>query len=86
MPWEEFSQFLYGISPDTPLGRIVSIRCENRKEILEQFTPEQHRIRNEWRRKNTERIKNSMTEKEMDEASETIKNNILQWLGYGGEC
>lgn len=85
MPWKEFSQLLYGILPDTPLGQIVSIRCENRKEILEQFTPEQHRIRNEWRWKSAERIKGSMTEKEMDKASEMIKNNILKWFGYGGE-
>ena len=30
-------------------GRIVSVRAEDRKEYLENFTPEQHRIRNEWK-------------------------------------
>lgn len=35
--------------PETPLGQIVSIRSEDDKEILKHFTPDQHRIRNEWR-------------------------------------
>ena len=48
MKWEEFRDLLVGIGPDTALGRIVSIRAEDRKEILENFTPEQHRVRNAW--------------------------------------
>ena len=39
MKWEEFRDLLVGIGPDTALGRIVSIRAEDRKEILENFTP-----------------------------------------------
>jgi hypothetical protein len=49
MSWGEFCTLLSGIMPETPLGQIVSIRSENDKEILKHFTPEQHRIRNEWR-------------------------------------
>lgn len=39
MSWEEFKQMLIGIAPDTALGRIVSVRAEDRKEYLENFTP-----------------------------------------------
>ena len=35
MKWEEFRDLLVGIGPDTALGRIASIRAEDRKEILE---------------------------------------------------
>ena len=84
MKWDEFRDLLVGISPDTALGRIVAIRSEDRKEVLEQFTADQHRIRNQWRIKSTMRIKDSMTEKEMNVAFEGIKNAILQWAGYGG--
>lgn len=49
MSWGEFSTLLAGIMPETPLGQIVSIRSEDDKEILKHFTPDQHRIRNEWR-------------------------------------
>ncbi len=48
MPWEEFRQMLIGIGPDTALGRIVAIRAEKDKSILDKFSPEQRRIRNEW--------------------------------------
>ncbi len=49
MSWGEFCTLLAGIMPETPLGQIVSIRSEDDKETLKHFTPEQHRIRNEWR-------------------------------------
>lgn len=53
MPWGEFSTLLAGIMPETPLGQIVSIRSEDDKEMLKHFTPEQHRIRSEWRSRRT---------------------------------
>ena len=34
MTWDEFRDLLVGISPETPLGRIVSIRAEDDKEVL----------------------------------------------------
>ena len=38
-----------GLLPDTPLGKIIQIRSENNKDMLKQFTPEMHKIRNDWR-------------------------------------
>ncbi len=49
MKWNEFKALLIGISPETPLGRIVSIRAEEDKEVLKHFTKDQRRIRSEWR-------------------------------------
>lgn len=49
MKWDEFKALIVGIGPDTPLGRIVSIRAEEDKDVLKFFSKEQHRIRNEWR-------------------------------------
>lgn len=51
MKWDEFKDLLTGIGPETPLGRIVAIRAEDDKEMLKQFTPEQNRIRNDWRKR-----------------------------------
>lgn len=56
MSWSEFCTLLAGIMPETPLGQVVSIRCENDKEVLKNFTKEQHRIRNEWRSKRTKAV------------------------------
>lgn len=49
MSWNEFCTLLTGIMPETPLGQIVSIRSEEDKDMLKNFTKEQHKIRNDWR-------------------------------------
>lgn len=69
MPWEEFKQLLSGISPDTPLGRIVSIRSETDPEVLNKFTPDQRRIQTEW--------KNKMAKRTSLEAREHFLDDIL---------
>lgn len=50
MSWGEFCTLLSGLMPETPLGQIVCIRSESNKDILKNFTPDQHQIRNEWRK------------------------------------
>ncbi|MGN1412456.1 MAG: Gp15 family bacteriophage protein [Oscillospiraceae bacterium] len=45
LSWGEFCSLLSAIGEDTPLGRIVSIRCEDDREHLKYFTPKQREIR-----------------------------------------
>lgn len=56
MSWNEFCTLLAGIMPETPLGQIVSIRSENDKDALKNFTTEQRSIRSEWRSRAGEKI------------------------------
>ncbi len=49
MTWDEFSDLLSGLPPESPLGRMVQIRLENDSNIIKHFTPAQKRIRSEWR-------------------------------------
>lgn len=51
MSWKEFAYLLAGLNSETPLGRIVSIRAEEDRDTIKNFTPDQKRIRNEWKRK-----------------------------------
>lgn len=74
MSWKEFSYLLNGISGDTPLGRIVSIRAENDPETLKHFTPEQKRIRNEYRRKSAK----NKSEAEVTNAIEQFKQAFIR--------
>ena len=67
MSWSEFSALLKGIMPETPLGQIVSIRSEEDKDMLKNFTPEQHKIRNDWRNRN-----NPIRDMSEDEKKEQI--------------
>ena len=85
MKWEEFRDLLVGIGPDTALGRIVSIRAEDRKEILENFTPEQHRIRNEWKSRHAEFIKNHTSKEQMEAQLDAMKIAFLRMAGLGGD-
>lgn len=47
--WKEVCVLISGLLADTPLGKIIQIRSENNKDTLKNFTPEMHKIRNEWR-------------------------------------
>ena len=47
--WSEVKMLISGLLPDTPLGKVIQIRSENNKEQLKNFTPDMHKIRNDWR-------------------------------------
>lgn len=76
MPWDEFITLLGGLDHETPLGRIVSIRSENDKEVLKNFTKEQMRIRNEWRRKSSKEI----TKESYDKAMSNFESMFLSMV------
>lgn len=47
--WSEVRMLISGLLPETPLGKVIQIRSESNKEMLKNFTPEMHKIRNDWR-------------------------------------
>lgn len=77
MPWEEFKQLLAGISPETPLGRIVSIRSETDRKVLKHFTKEQRRIRSEWQRRRVKNVK----QEDMQQVLEGFKQMFMSMAG-----
>ena len=54
--WDEFYELLAGIAPETPLGRVVSLRSETYEKVLKQFSREQKRIHDEWQEKQAARM------------------------------
>lgn len=78
MKWDEFKALLVGIGPDTPLGRIVSIRSEEDKDILKYFTADQNRIRNEWR---TRHRKADVSEESREQMLEQLKKAFISMAG-----
>lgn len=63
--------------PKTPLGQIVSIRSEDDKDMLKNFTKEQHRIRNEWRSKQI----SNMSEKEKEDKTKELQELFAKAFG-----
>lgn len=74
MSWREFSYYINGLGPDTPLGRIVAIRAEDDPEVLRSFTKDQQAIRSEYRRK----IAKQKPKKEVDSAIEQFKQAFIK--------
>lgn len=79
MTWSEFSTLLKGIMPETPLGQIVSIRSEEDKDMLKNFTKEQHKIRNDWRNRNNP--VRDMSEKEKEEETRKVQEIFAKAFG-----
>ena len=77
MKWDEFRDLLVGLGPETPLGRIVSIRAEDDENMLKHFTKEQRRIRNEWRSKRAM----SVSEEELNKVLDDLKNAFISLAG-----
>ena len=75
--WPEFKALLSGLDGNTALGRIVAIRAEEDKEVLKNFTPEQKRIRSEYRRK----IAKQVSPEEMSQVLEMFKNAFIKMAG-----
>lgn len=77
MKWDEFAALLSGLGPDTPLGRIVSIRSEDKDYILEHFSKEEHRIRNEWNKRKAKEV----SKEKMSEILEILKSAFISMAG-----
>lgn len=77
MKWREFAAYMSGLDGKTPLGRIVSIRAENDREVLKQFSPEQTRIRNDWRKRKARQ----MSKDDVKAVIEGFKNMFIGLAG-----
>ena len=77
MKWKEFSSLMTGLSHETPLGRIASIRAENDPARLREFTPEMRRIRSEWQ---TRKAKNR-PQKDVDSFLESMLQAFTSMAG-----
>ena len=73
MPWDEFTTLLSGLNHKTPLGNIVAIRSENDPEHLKNFSPDQRRIRNEWRKRASKQV----SQLSYDEAMKSFESMFL---------
>nr|DAQ65721.1 MAG TPA: hypothetical protein [Caudoviricetes sp.] len=80
LTWGELSSYIEGINSDTPLGQIISIRSENDRDKLKNFTQEQHKIRNEYRSKMNKKV-SKISEKEFKEQLEGMKQAFIAIAG-----
>lgn len=72
MKWSEFVAMLSGLGPETPLGRIVSIRAEDDKEVLKHFSKEQLKIRSDYRNKMAKAMPKARTEDFLEQMKQAL--------------
>lgn len=77
MKWVEFRALLAGLGADTPLGQIISIRSEEDKDVLKQFTDRQKQIRNQWRNRKAKEV----SEGELETVLEKLKQTFIDMAG-----
>jgi hypothetical protein len=70
LSWGELCSDIAGLNGNTPLGNIVRIRSENNPEILKNFSPDELRIRSEWRNKNASQMSKETYEQSMNSIKE----------------
>lgn len=74
MKWDEFVPYLAGLMPETPLGRIVSIRGETDSDVIKNFKPEERKIFNDWQKHKAESIDKEEYLKQMDLLEKSLKS------------
>ena len=77
--WDEFRSLLAGLSPETPLGRMVAIRSESDDNVIEHFTTDQKKIWNAWRNRKAE----NMTQTEYDQQMIELERMMAALCGGG---
>jgi len=77
MGWQEFKTLLAGISPDTPLGRIVAIRAEDDKDVIKNFNQHERKIHSEWRNRQAKR----KNQNDISAYLESMKNAFIRMAG-----
>lgn len=77
--WDEFRSLLAGLSPETPLGRMVAIRSESDDNVIEHFTADQKKIWNAWRNRKAE----NMTQTEYDQQMIELERMMVALCGGG---
>lgn len=80
MSYEEFISLLSGIMPETPLGRIVSIRSEKDRKVINSFSNDQKRIYSDWKMRQAEKMKKNRNAyaKYWERMQNDLKNAFLR--------
>ncbi len=79
LPYKDWAALVEGLMPESLLGRVVGIRAEQDREMIEQMGPQQLKIRREWQRFLSGRSQKDEVElkKEMQNLQQALKQMYL---------
>lgn len=70
--------------PDTPLGRIVSIRSENDLERIKQFNKIEKEIYDKWKQKKNNKMMKELSDSQKEEMVGSFHTFLKQMFGKDG--
>ncbi|MBQ7755974.1 MAG: hypothetical protein IJ401_01565 [Oscillospiraceae bacterium] len=81
--YSDWLNLVAGLMDDTPLGRVVQIRCENDKDVIANYTNHEKKIRSEWISFRDSQIQKNYTEKEKIDVAAYFEKLFTDMLGGG---
>ena len=82
LSYSDWAKMVSGLRDNTPLGRVVSIRMENDRDVISRMSPEQIKIRNDWSEFKIRKFGDAMSpnlQSEMDK----LQQKMMQIFGGG---
>lgn len=80
----EFQKLLKGIMPETPLGKIVSIRLEKDKKAISKMSMEHKKMRKEWQQFLRSKQPSKLTLLDKKNQVKNIQKAMEQMFSKGG--
>lgn len=77
--YAEWESFMVGLLPDSPLGKVISIRSEKDTQRIREFTKDERRIYDEWQSFRMKQI----SEEEEQKMMRNLERMIASMFGGG---
>lgn len=81
--YSDWLNLVAGLMDDTPLGRVVQIRCESDNDVIANYTNHEKKIRSEWISFRDSQIQKNYTEKEKNDVAAYFEKLFTDMLGGG---
>ncbi|MBR1724046.1 MAG: hypothetical protein IJ723_03385 [Ruminococcus sp.] len=81
LSYSDWSQLLSGLMHDTPLGRVVTIRAETDRKVIERYGTFEKRIRSEWRQFRASQLEHEYTETDRLEVARKFEEMFAKMFG-----
>ena len=79
--YPEYYRLLAGLTDDTPLGHIVSIRSEKDPKTIKTYGNNEKRIRREWQKFRSKQINKVLTDEEKKQRVSAFQQAMKQAFG-----
>lgn len=81
----EYKRLFGGLTGDTPIGKVISIRTEKDFKKIKDFSKEEKKIYNDWKKFRNKKILNSMSVEQKKKQVEAFQKQMRAAFYKGGK-